>query len=387
VARLPGSGSSLIRPFVLALVLFVSPASAGPPPTEHIVAFASTPAVEAFARSLDLTGPDLGRALYEHLLSLRKSERLATDRDNTPKKRPPKTATELVELLGHNKKVNRQAGCYELSALYIALARTLGIDAFGMQRIDAVGTGQIGHIMAGVRDPASQEITVYDLQNERVQSDKGAKILNDAALAAHHYNHLAVAAFLNGDLEQVHNNIDIALGLASTDPAFRNNYATVLAGAGEMHLAIAEAHHVVELAPDVPLYRYNLGRLLLATRATRDLAAAQRSFKAALALKRHYPLARRDLGWTLLLLGNEKQAEQELQRAARMAPDGGLYLGLFYMASKRAKEAEKVARQGLLRHPSSKSLQALLSLALGDGESVDDGEIQRLRKVLLSVQP
>jgi tetratricopeptide (TPR) repeat protein len=355
----------------------------GIPAERIVVAFEGSSAISELAASAVAGKADdsaRAHAIFDAILALKRAGTIEGDRDNTPKARPPKTAAELLAGQdGHQK-----GGCYELSSLYVAAARSVGLDAVGVEREDAVGTGQIGHVMAGVRFVAGGPLTIFDLQNETRGTPARIRELDDLELAAHHYNHVSVSAFLGGDLDRALVAIDDALRLAESSPSFLNNRATILAAQGEPVLAIAEATHAVELAPAVPLYRYQLGRLLM---VTGEIDSAIASLSHALALRPRYGLARRDLGWAQLLAGHSTVAKRELERAVRddrRAPDTELYLGLFYLAEGDAAAALAVAERGLGTDADDEGLKALRRLAMhGGGRS--DPPVERLRRVLQSV--
>ncbi|MBI5507499.1 MAG: tetratricopeptide repeat protein [Deltaproteobacteria bacterium] len=362
-------------------------AARGVPRDAIVVAFEADGAIFRFAaQAAGTAGPVAPRAhkLYQALLGLKHKGAIAADRDNTPKARPPKTAIELLQIALDPGAAERKAGCYELSALYVAAARSVGLEAVGVERDEAAGTGQIGHVMAGVRVGAGAPLTLFDLQNETVGGKQMTHELGDLELAAHHYNHRAVAAHLGGRYREALAEIDRALALAPESASFRNNRATVLAALGEPALAAAEAAHAVERAPAVPLYRYQLGRLYL---VQGELQTAATTLAAALALRPGYGLARRDLGWTYLLAGDVVASERELRRAVQddpAAPEVELYLGLFLVSQRRDVEARAVATRALTRHPGEASLQALLQLA-GGAPAADPKVLGRLRAVLENV--
>lgn len=374
----------------VALVALATSAAAASPPAagaNRVVAFAGSADIERFAARTvaDVTTPSArARALYDAVLALKRSGAIEGDRDNTPKARPPKTADELLRIAEAKGDYDRRAGCYEFSALYVAAARSVGLDAVGVERVDAVGTGQIGHIMAGVRFADDGPLTLFDLQNETRGSRQRTRALDDDEFAAHHYNHLAVAAFLNQRLDEAHTAIDIALELAPDSASFLNNRATVLAARGENSAAIAEVSYAIAMSPDVPLYRYQLGRLLL---SSGELDAAAVSLRAALSLRPRYGLARRDLGWTLLLSGDPEAAEKELTRAVRddpKTPEAHLYLALFWLARGDTAKASSHVDRGLRLDADSAALHAARHLAGGDGP-FDAQAAARLREVLNSL--
>ncbi len=324
--------------------------------------------------------------MYDVILAWRREGRIAADRDNSPKARAPKTASELWELVSRPEaRGNREAGCYELSALYIAMARAAGLKAVGVERRAHVDTGQIGHVMAGVW--LGRRLVIYDLQNEIAGSTVPYREIDDATLAAHHYNHLAVAAYLAQELPRARQAIDVALGLSPEGPAFLSNRATVLLAQGEPHLAAADAARAVELQPEVPIYRYGLGRALL---EGGDAPGARRQLEEALRLRSSYELARRDLGWVLLLLGERPAGLLALERAAEArppVPDAALFLGLGRLAGGEKQAAIAAFDRGLRDAPGDVRLSAGVALATGKGSPSLAPEVKRLAQVLATVTP
>ncbi len=294
---------------------------------EIILPFAQTKTVRTFARQVksgsfaDASQKDLAHHLYNSILALRKSGAIIADPDNTPKRRPPKTADQLLRIAQNPGDYDRRAGCYEFSILYVALARAMGIDAVGVERIRTSGVGQIGHIMVGVR--LNTRLSIFDLQNQVRGSRALTRELSDMEFAAHHYNHIAVAAFLNKTAQGAHSAeqariaIDLALRLAPKNPGFLNNRATILLGQGHTLQALADATYAIFLAPRVALYRYQRGRILLAAREPRRALGA---FDAAIQLHGRYALAIRDKGRTLMRLGLRAEGLRTLERATKIAP-------------------------------------------------------------------
>jgi tetratricopeptide (TPR) repeat protein len=362
----------------------------GIPVPEIVVPFAWDAEIARFAgkatsRVTDpLTKAD---ALYDALSALKQQGALVTDRDNSPKARLPKTARDLFAAAMRPGSQDRIAGCYELTVLFVAAARSVGLEALGVRREQIVASGQIGHVMAAVRAHPQDPLALYDLQNNGKRLRSAVRELDDLELVAQHYSHLSVAYDLRGDYRAALREIGFALALAPDEAGFLANRATVLAALGETELAAAEATAAVERAPRIPVFRYTLGRLLL---ALGDLGGARASLEAALELYPAYSLARRDLGWALLLSGDFEEAERELVRAARVspaAPEGELYLGLYYLTRGRRREATQAARQGLQADPLSPALSALLSLATGGASPPSaTAEVKRLEAVLDSVR-
>jgi len=271
-------------------------AARGVPAGEVVVAFAGTTAIRDFARAATAgaSGPtDAATRLYDRLLAWKREGRIIGDREDIPKARSPKTAADVFRAALDPKSKDRIAGCYELAVLYVAAARAVGLPAQGVKRTAETDSGQIGHVLAGVRAEDGEALTTYDLQKERRGPPlAGDRVLGDLEFAAHHYNHLAVAAFLAGHLSRARELADWLVLLAPDTPDFLANRATVLIAQGEAALAHAEAVHAVELAPRVPVYRYVLAKVLI---AEGEGAAARAQLVEALRLFPGYEIARRDL--------------------------------------------------------------------------------------------
>lgn len=332
-----------------------------------VIAFAPDAAIEAFAHAaVDGVQGASRRAdrLYDAILALKQKRAIEGDRDNVPKARQPKTAAMLMQVAQAPTASDRRAGCYELTALYVAAARSVGLQAVGVERDTTEGTGQIGHVMAGVR--LDGELAIYDLQNEARVARQRSRELSDVELAAHHYNHLAVASFLGTDLRQAEQAVDVALRLAPENPSFLNNKATVLAALDEPLLAAAYLVQAIEGAPRVPLYRYQHGRVLLAAGFVDE---ARRSLQAATTLRPAYGQALRDLGWAEFLAGDDRAAAAHLDEAHRREPDDAdtvLYLGLFYFLTERQEDAQRVIDAARERDPNSVMLGALAAVLAGE---------------------
>ncbi len=353
----------------------------------HIQAFDTSASIRAFAKEVTSEAKsDENRAhrLYDAILKLKRSGAIAGDRDNTPKFRPPKSAADLMKVANATGELDRKAGCYEFSALYVAAARSVGLMAVGVERDESQGTGQIGHIMAGVRFEEGGRLSIFDLQNESRGTLSAIRELGDDEFAAHHYNHLAVAAFLNEKPQEAYEDISVALILAPENASFHNNRATVLSALGENDLALADSIFAAQSAPGVPLYRYQLGRLYL---LGGDFLNAEYELLNALDMRSRYGLARRDLGWTYLLMGKKEAARRELERVARRrdkTPDAELYLALLHRAGGDSSKAIDVIQKGLKRSADNLSLQTLLLIAEDKKSSAKD--YLRLQKLLSSLR-
>jgi Flp pilus assembly protein TadD len=361
----------------------------GLPAAEIVISFESTPEIAAYARGrvgAERQPAAQAAKLFAAVSDLVSSGAIVADAENAPKVRAPKTASGLLRVATSPAKgsADRLAGCYEFTSLFVALCRSLGLEAFGVTRGSVVDSGQIGHVMAGLRLSGSGPPTVFDLQNRRRGVRADVRELTDLELAAYHYNHLAVAAYLHDELRRAADLVRWAVALSPETPDFLANRATVLAALGEREIATAEALHAVELAPAVPIYRYGLGRLLL---QANDLQHATEQLREALRLYPAYGLAKRDLGWAELLLGDAAGAEQLLREAARVSPpvpDAWLFLGLVHLARGEGPAAAALAQSTLSVEPANVHAQALLALAVNAAPTSPAiaAEVERLRRVL-----
>ncbi|OGQ92065.1 MAG: hypothetical protein A2289_14265 [Deltaproteobacteria bacterium RIFOXYA12_FULL_58_15] len=340
----------------------------GIPPAQAIIAFESTELVERFVRdSLALAGgrggvsASVGDAssrahlLFDAIMSLKHRGEIVGDRDNSPKQRLPKTADGVLAAR-HRASSERVAGCYELTVLYVAAGRAAGLDAFGVAPSVLDGTGQIGHMMAGVRVSKNQPVLVFDLQNERLENATSVRELSDLEFAAHHFNHLGVSAFLGGQAEVALHYVEWALGMAADNPSFLSNRAAILVALGEPVLAIAEAAFAAELAPAVPHFRFQLGRAHLVAGHLQDAIVC---FRQALLLDPTFVQARRDLGWALLLGGDADGAQRQLGQTG-VEPDSYRYRSLFYAVMDDPDAVRAEVERGLAHHPQDKALRDLL---------------------------
>lgn len=190
---------------------------------------------------------------------------IVADKDNAPKAREPLTAAELWSAAQAGK--HPLAGCYELTALYVAMARGVGLDVRGAEK-DVRGSGAIGHVVAILTDTGVT--TAIDLQNRSFARADHVRALSDLELAAHHYNHRAVAAFLRGDLGGAAIALSDGMLLANTVPQLWSNRAALRAEQKNFTDAIADAERAVALAPGVAVYHYQLGAVRIAAGSTCD---------------------------------------------------------------------------------------------------------------------
>lgn len=286
--------------------------------SQHNEPWAVDPNIQAWAHRVAPMESDTERAIaiYRGILAFIRRKQLVPDKNNEPKARPPKTAREVFAIAQSADKLSadaRAVGCYEFSLLYVAAARALGLHAIGGERIAIDKSGQIGHIVALADTGAGWQ--VFDLQNGR-RGPAGSDYhqLDDAHFEAHHHSHRAVAAFLHDRPKLAQNAIEEALLLAPNQANFLNNRATLWVAQEEWALAQADMLEVVRLAPWVPVYRYQLGRISLMHEAG-DIGVGLAQLRLAIDLFPEYGLAWRDLGWALLLDGSVSAGMAALEEA------------------------------------------------------------------------
>src|SRR5690606_38673749 len=147
---------------------------------------------------------------------------------------------------------------------------------------------------------------------------------------------------LNGDLARGRQAIDWALALDPDEPALRHNRSVILEALGEVHGAVAESAWAVAYGPRVPMYRYQYGHALLSARRVADAVLWLRS---AVHMRSNFALARRDLGWALLLAGEDDASLRELE-GAMSAPEAERYYALALAVARGMPEARAwVARR------------------------------------------
>ncbi len=232
------------------------------------------------------------RGLYDDLVAVMRAGNLVADRDNTPKAREPLTAAELWDQVVTGKQP--PAGCYELTVLYIGMARSLGLAARGVEPLATTDSGAIGHVLVAV-DFANGDVLNVDLQKHTFGIGAEVRRLTDAELAAHHVNHRAVAAILRDDPTTAANELRTVVDRVEV-PQVDNNYATLMAREGRYDVAAKYARRAVMKAPKAAVYRFQLGHVLV---DAGEVCAGLAELAEALRLRPGYPevraLARRML--------------------------------------------------------------------------------------------
>lgn len=254
-------------------------------PTERaVVAFAVTPELQRGAhelvnkRSRDSAAVSTrARAIYDGLRALVSGGVIVADRDNRPKPRAPLTAAQLWSAAQHDD--HPTVGCYELTALFIAMARSQGIDAVGAEPVVPLGAGETGHVLAVVLDARGGR-TKVDLQNGGFMRDHGTRELTDRELVAHFYNLRAVAAIVANDPSSGERALADGFVAAPLLPELHANRAALDAFAGHFESALRHADTAAQARPEIPYFQYQAGVVALqAGEQCRGLAALRRALQ------------------------------------------------------------------------------------------------------------
>ncbi|MBC7792632.1 MAG: hypothetical protein H7Z43_02905 [Clostridia bacterium] len=262
-------------------------------PRERVVQpFAVTAAVQKAADDLVTKGSrddalsTRARAIYDGLRALIGAGAIIADRDNRPKARDPWTADQLWAAVARNDKP--VASCYDLTVLFIAMARSQGINAVGAEPVNFIGTGETGHVLAVVMD-AKGGRTRVDLQNGSIMRDYGTLVINDFQLTAHYYNQHAVAAMVRKEVEIFERDLRDGLVIDDTVAELHANHAIAEISMGHPSAAVLSAKRAAELKPNNPFFHYTAGLITLrAGHLCPGLAHVQR----ALHILPSYPEAR-----------------------------------------------------------------------------------------------
>jgi Tfp pilus assembly protein PilF len=138
----------------------------------------------------------------------------------------------------------RTGNCLSLVNLFIALARSAGLDAFPVEVEDwAVFSRRDGavvrstHVVGGLNVgnyAALGQLWTIDFLPEREKSYRKLARIGDGRHAALHYNSVAVEAMLAGDLETAERLFDHALALDRKSAEAWSNYAVLARRGGDL---------------------------------------------------------------------------------------------------------------------------------------------------------
>lgn len=181
---------------------------------------------------------------------------------------------------------SRSGNCVSFSAMMVAAARYLGLDA-SFQQVSAPledrmlrrrGGGntrtRVSHIAMRAEYPLGKKTIDFNFQ----QPPPGISLseLSDAQAFARYFNNRGMEALRNGDRKQAFLNVRKALEFDREASYLWNNLATIYKRAGELNLAHDGYSHAMALEPGDAIAGRNLQRLekLMATTADTGQASS-----------------------------------------------------------------------------------------------------------------
>lgn len=254
---------------------------------------------------------------------------------------------------------DKKANCLSFAALFVAMARHAGIQAYYLRVGDLDGYEQhgdliivSGHITAGYGDVLNRQVLEFNLGPGINYDYRRAEPISDITAIALHYTNRAAELILSGKLEQAIEAADTALRLdpklaiawvnrgvglrrmgkweeaeASYRKALvhRPNFVTayqdleaVLRLQGREEEAEQVAAVIEDLGTRNPFHLIRLGDDSLSRGRADD---ARRYYRRALRLKRDSPEPYAAMGLAELVRGDEEEAERWLLRAKAVSPE------------------------------------------------------------------
>lgn len=250
--------------------------------------------------------------------------------------------------------------CLSLTAVFVGLARGLGLTAFyvdASDRINRIERGddllvRTGHIIATVR--TERGWSMVDFTGE-ISSYRTFQVINDREALAHFYNNrgyegiataqalgdeirwdlalkdFSLATMVGTEFARAHNNLGVAYARLGDDDAARRGYMAAIAADASFaeprqnlgNLSVrnrdyAAALNWYEIAigmqPKNPYLRYYYG---LAQYQSGDIEASVESFKRAIALKQDFLEPRTLLAQAYRQLGMLEEAEEVVRAKAK----------------------------------------------------------------------
>jgi Tfp pilus assembly protein PilF len=250
---------------------------------------------------------------------------------------PTRTAAEAFAVKNGN--------CLSLVNLYLALARSAGLDAFPVEVEDFQAFSRRGgtvvratHVVGGLW--VNGVVYTVDFLPDRPKTYRRMDRIGDHRHAALVYNALATEAMLGGQPERAGELYRTALELVPGNAEAWNNYAVLAKRAGD--LATARQRLERSLTAD-PSFLPALNNLAALERSAGHAAAAEALEAAALAQKAQSPYFLTEQALRQARAGRLDEAEDLLLRARRIdrdIPEIHLALGRVELARGHADRAE-----------------------------------------------
>jgi tetratricopeptide (TPR) repeat protein len=266
----------------------------------------------------------------------------------------------------------REANCLGFTLLSLALARELGLDAYGQEVSEGVSWRREGetvfrtqHINTGVRiggkrfsiDVAANEILILSPPRQ----------VSDQRLLSHYYNNRLAELMAMDALEAADAHARIGLELDSENPALWSNVGVLRSRQQRAQEAEQAWLQALELDARHAAAITNLASLYRRQGNARRAEALDRRLRAVQATD---PFHQFVLGLEYEAAGNARLASRQFRRAIRLHP----YEHRFYFGLARAYMAERLwIRAG-------RALEKALALSEGDARGAYAAKLEWLRE-------
>lgn len=266
----------------------------------------------------------------------------------------------------------REANCLGFTLLSLALARELGLDAYGQEVSEGVSWRRDGetifrtqHINTGVRiggkrfsiDVAANEIMILSPPRQ----------VSDERLLSHYYNNRLAELMAVDALDAADAHARIGLELDSENPALWSNVGVLRNRQQRAQEAEQAWLRALELDAGHAAAITNLASLYRRQGDTRRAAALDRRLRAVQAAD---PFHQFVLGLEYEAAGNARMASRQFRRAIRLHP----YEHRFHFGLARAYMAERLwVRAG-------RALNKALELSEGDVRGIYAAKLEWLRE-------
>ena len=265
----------------------------------------------------------------------------------------------------------RRGNCLSFTCLFIAMARSIGIDARAASPEFAGRAEREGdlvvvntHVVAAHAFHEGLEIYDFDLTRER--RIVGARVLDDLRLGALYANNLGVDHLRTLRLDDAEASFEVATKLSPDFVAAWSNLGVARRRAGRLQEALEAYRRALEIEPKDASVLGNLATLYRTLGNEREArnAIALASLSGA---SPHFLIVRGDLE---RVQGNPSRALRLYRRAHRMAPslaDPLVSIASAELDRGRDGAARDAAREALELDPSSADAKEILDRASGGG--------------------
>lgn len=263
---------------------------------------------------------------------------------------------------------HRKVNCLSFTMMFIALARSIGVDAYAQASADALAIRVVDdalfrarHVKAGV-DINGNQYTV-DVGWRSVVAERRPRRISDTQLVALLHNNNAVERMERGDLATASTEIEAAMTLDDASATIWNNAGVIHWRSGRRDAAEQAYLHTLELDHD---HIGALGNLVGLYRATGRVRLAHRYYQRQRHAQASDPFSQFLMAQDLMRLEAYDAAASHYRRAIRLLPnEPGFHRSL---AGAYRNLGNERAAQRALRHALS------LEQRKGSQQSIPDAE-------------